>query len=318
VNLQKITGVFGLTGEDATAARKVSATSFDWLRIAFGLVLLYDSWTSLSIVGKTEVGHVMGLPMSSAVLHLTVILLTFVKITLAASLLTGRGVKVMGWVGVAYSLAVWVMVQHGGDFGADGTDPGAGAAYFVAFLFVLAAERAKEVDITKNELFSLARVAFGILWAYDALYKFQPYFLTHYMDFLAGAKADVSGWRAGYDQIWIALSLAIGPAVMAWLVAIFEAATAFGLVAGHRALRALAPVGFVLAFLVWSVPEEFGGPYHQGVGSGPLNMFGTAIIYMLSLGYVMVVYSPLDLVPAALRYRERPGGHGGTPSAAAS
>ncbi len=317
MTLQKALGLFNLTGENPNAARQVSASSFDWLRIAFGLILLYDSWTSLALADKTEVAQLMGLPMSSGILHLTVILLTFVKIALAASLLTGRGLKVMGWVGVAYSLAVWLVVQHGGDFGPDGTDPGAGAAYLVAFLFVLAAERAEEVDITKNEMFSLARVGFGILWAYDALYKFQPYFLTHYMDFLNGAKGDVTGWRAGYDQLWISLSLLIGPAIMPWLVAIFEAVTAFGLLAGHRALRALAPIGFLLAFLIWSVPEEFGGPYRLGVSDGPLHMFGTAVIYMLSLGYVMVVYSPLDLLPASLRYpRPHPEGGQGEPQSA--
>ena len=169
--LQKVLGLLNLTGEDARAVRPVEASSFDWLRITFGVILLYDSWTSLSVTDKADVAQLMGLPMSSGILHVTVVLLTFVKIALAASLLRGRGVRVMAWVGVAYSLAVWLLVQHGGDFGADGTDPGDGAAYLVAFLFVLAAERAREVDITHNEMFSLARVAFGILWAYDALYK---------------------------------------------------------------------------------------------------------------------------------------------------
>lgn len=301
MSLQKVLGLFSLTGENSNAARKVDAVAFDWLRIVFGLILLYDLWTSLSLVDKSDVAQLMSLPMSSGLLHLTVILLTFVKITLAVALLTGRGLRVMGWVGVAMSLTVWILVQHGGDFGADGTDPGSGAIYLVAFLFVLAAERAKEVDITRNEMFSLARVAFGLLWVYDALYKLEPYFLSHYMDFLTGAKAK-SPWLAGYDQLWIAISLAIGPTLMAWLVAIFESVTAFGLLAGHRALRALAPLGFLLAFLIWSVPEGFGGPYQLGVGHGPTHMFGTASIYMLCLGYVMVVYSPFDLLPAWLRH----------------
>lgn len=301
MTLRKVLGLFDLTGEDPTAARPVTVDSFAWLRILFGLILLYDSWTSLSIADKTAVANLMGLPMSSGFLHLTVIFLTFVKITLAAALLTGRGVRIMGWVGVAYGLAVWIFVQHGGDFGADGTDPGAGAIYLVAFLFVLAAERAREVEISKNEMFSLARVTFGILWAYDALYKFQPYFLTHYMDFLTGAVSGAPHWLARYDEVWIAVSLAVGPSIMPWLVAIFEAVTAFGLLAGHKILRALAPIGFVLAFLIWSVPEEFGGPYRLGIGHGPLRMFGTAVIYMLALGYVMVVYNPLDLLPRAFR-----------------
>lgn len=301
--LQKVLERFNLAGENAHAARNVDAAAFNWLRIAFGLILLYDSWTSLSLVDKSDVARLMGLPMSSGFLHLTIVLLTFVKIALAAALLSGRGLKVMGWVGIAMSLAIWILVQHGGDFGADGTDPGSGAIYLVAFLFVLAAERAKEVDISKNEMFSLARVAFGILWAYDALYKFQPFFLSHYLDFLTGAKSDAAApWIARYDQFWIGLSMAIGPVTMAWLVAIFESVTAFGLLAGHRALRLLALFGFILAFLIWSIPEEFGGPYHFGVGQGPTHMFGAASIYMLCLGYVMVVYSPLDIFAAFLRH----------------
>ncbi len=295
MTLQKILAPFNLTGEDLPGARPVTAASFEWLRVLFGFILLYDSWSSLSIADKTEMAHLMGLPMSSPVLHVTVILLTFMKITLAVALLTGRGIEVMGWAGVAFSLLAWIFVEHGGSFSASGTDPGAGAAYLVAFLFVLAAERAKEVDISRNEMFSLARVSFGILWAYDALYKLQPYFLTHYMTFLTTAKAEAPHWLAGYDQIWITLSLAIGPSIMAWAVAIFESLTAFGLLAGHRMLRALAPIGFVLAFLIWSGPEQFGGPYHLGVSHGPLHVFGTAIIYMLALGYVMVVYDPRDL-----------------------
>ncbi|MDE2517115.1 MAG: hypothetical protein KGL12_13890 [Rhodospirillales bacterium] len=300
--MQTLLAPFNLTGEDVAVARSPRAGAFDWLRIAFGLILVYDSWTSLSVADKTEFAHLMGLPMSSGLLHLTVIALTFLKIALAAALLTGRGLKVMGWVGVGMSLAIWIVVQHGGDFGPDGTDPGAGAAYLVAFLFVLAAERAKDVDIAHNETFSLARVAFGMLWAYDALYKFQPYFLTHYLDFLTAAKADAGGGlQAGYDQLWIAISLLVGPGVMAWIVAMFEAVTAIGLLAGHRSLRALAPIGFALAFVIWSVPEEFGGPFHLGVGGGPTHMFGTAIIYMLCMGYVMMVYSPRDLFGFAPR-----------------
>lgn len=302
MKLQTLLAPFNLTGEDVVGARSPAAQAFDWLRVAFGLILVYDSWTSLSLADKTEFAHLMGLPMSSGLLHLTVVLLTFLKIALAASLLTGRGLRVMGWVGAGMSLGIWLVVQHGGDFGPDGTDPGAGAAYLVAFLFVLAAERAKTVDIARNEMFSLARVAFGLLWAYDALYKFQPYFLTHYLDFLTSAKTDAgNGVQGGYDQIWISLSLLVGPAAMAWIVAIFEAVTAIGLLAGHRILRLLAPIGFALAFVIWSVPEEFGGPFHLGVGGGPTHMFGTAIIYMLCLGYVMMVYSPLDLRPAPIR-----------------
>ena len=118
------------------------------------------------------------------------------------------------------------------------------------------------------------------------------------MDFLTSAKAEAPPWLGAYDQVWISLSLFVGPTVIPYVVAIFESVTAFGLLAGYRVLRVLAPLGFVLAFLIWSVPEEFGGPYRLGVGAGPLHMFGTAVIYMVALGYIMVVYNPLDMVSA--------------------
>lgn len=295
MRITSLLNAFDLKGEDPNAISQTSYSSFRWLQIVFGAILLYDSWTSLSAAHKLAMSHFIGLPMSSGLLHLIVILLTFLKITIAVSLLADRGVRVTGWLGVGFSLFIELAVQHGGDFGIAGTDPGVGAAYLVAFLFALAAEDAKTKPLSQNGVFSLARVSFGILWAYDALYKWQPYFLTHYLDFIVGAEKGSSGWQAAYDHFWVVISTAIGPTLLAVLVALFESATAYGLLSGHRSLRVFAPLGIVLALLIWTVPEQFGGPYAAGVSGAADQLFGTAIVYALSLGYICVAYNPVEL-----------------------
>lgn len=305
MQLTKLLAAFDLKGEEPTAVSATSSDSFKWPRIFFGLILLYDSWTSFTMTHKLAMAHLIGLPISSSLLHLIVILLTFLKITIAVSLFADRGVHITGWLGVAFSLFVAIAVERGGDFGAGGTDPGVGAAYLVAFLFALAAEEAKTKPLSQNGMYSLARVSFGILWTYDALFKWQPYFLTHYLDYIVAAEKASTGWQAAYDHFWLILSTAIGPTLLAIIVALFESVTAYGLLAGHRSLRIFAPLGIGLAIVIWTVPERFGGPYVVGVSGVPDQLFGTAIVYILSLCYVCIAYNPLDLI-AALRRAKRP------------
>lgn len=295
MTIAKLLNAFDLKGEDSEVVSATSYESFRWLRWLFGGVLLYDSWTSLTMTHKLAMAQHIGLPMSSPLLHLIVISLAFLKITIAVSLLADRGVRVTGWLGVAYSIFIAFAVEHLGDFGAGGTDPGVGVAYLIAFLFVLATEDAKDRPLSENGMFSLARVSFGILWAYDALYKWQPHFLTHYLDYIVGAEKASTGWQATYDHFWVLLSSAIGPTLLAVLVALFESVTAYGLLAGHKSLRALAPIGIGLAFVIWTVPEQFGGPYVGGVSAMPAQLFGNAIVYMLALGFVCVAYNPFEL-----------------------
>ena len=294
MKIKRILDAFDLTGEDPRIVSAVSHQSFKFLRTFFGIILLYDSWTSMTLIHKLAMAQIMGLPLSSPWLHVTVIALAFLKITIAVSLLADRGVRVTGWLGVAYSLFVALFIEHGGDFGISGTDAGVGAAYMVAFLFVLAAEDARKSPLPQNGLFSLARVTFGILWAYDALFKWQPHFLAHYLDYITNAAKASSGWQATYDKFWVFLSITIGTKLVAVLVAVLESLTAYGLLAGHRFLRIIAPISAALAFVIWTVPERFGGPYIEGVSAMPDQLFGTAIIYLLALGFICVAYNPVE------------------------
>ena len=205
----------------------------------------------------------------------------------------------MGWVGVFYGLFVWVAIEHGGDFGQDATDPGVGLPYVILFLYIIGVERlSAERDASRNEILTLARVLFGLLWAYDAALKFQPYFLTHYLGYLTDAQKDLAGtWQASYDQFWIVLSQAVGPKLIALGVAITEAAIAVSLLSG-RWLRVFGPVGIILSLVIWTTAEEWGGPYSMGVASMmPMRLLGMAVIYILAFFYVWALYNPLDLLP---------------------
>lgn len=194
-------------------------------------------------------------------------------------------------------MVVWLAMEHGGDFGHDATDPGVGLPYVIVFLYVLSADRLRrDPRAGGNELLALARVAFALLWGYDALLKFQPYFLGHFLDYISEAAKDNAGtWRGAYDQAWIVVIQAIGPKIGAYLVALTEATIAIALFTG-RGLRIVGPIAIALSFVIWGTAEEWGGPFSMGVATGmPMRLFSCAIIYILALGYVWVLYNPLDL-----------------------
>lgn len=310
----------GIKGEDPSRTSSVTAQSFDWLRILFGLIVLYDAWSSLSFGHKTQMSQFMGLPMESPLLHVTVALNSLVEIALAVSLLAGRGIPIMGWVGVGYGLLIWLIAEHGGEFDKDATDPGIGLPYAVAFLYVIGADRLRsEPDVGRNQILSLARISFGLLWAYDAILKLQPYFIDNYLSYIPGAgteaaggmstmmSSQMGGMMAAYDHAWVVASEALRPQTVAWSVAIVEVLLTAALLSG-RGLRIMGPIGLGLSFVIWSVPEQFGGPYSLGVSGMPMALVGVAIIYMIALGYVWVLYNPLDLLPFMAKSRANAGG----------
>ncbi|GHE03531.1 hypothetical protein GCM10008024_27260 [Allgaiera indica] len=287
----------GLRGEDPELVSPVPANAFEWIRVLFGITLIYDTWTTLSWEHKQAVAHTLGLPISSPTLHLLVAVMALVQLVVAMSIVFNRGVAILAWVGLLHTVYVWVVLEHGGDFGQQGTDPGDAFAYMVMFFFIIAADRhSRSPDPSKNEYFTLARLWFGFLWAYDAMMKFHPYFMTHFTDFLTSAETSVKGtWGAGLDQVFLNLTNIIGPHVVPVLVALTESLIALSLISG-RGLRIMAPVGFVLAVVIWNTAESWGGPYPDFVTSAGGQMFGNVIIYAMAFLYILTLYNPLDLL----------------------
>ncbi len=121
----------------------------------------------------------------------------------------------------------------------------------------------------------VVRILFGVAWAVAAILKWQPAFIQSFATTVEGA----SQGQPAIVQVWISLWLNMvhmKPTVFGLLAALVESLLAicfiFGLLTNIAAL-----IGIVWSFIVWSVPEGFGGPYVAGQSTD----IGTAFPYIL-------------------------------------
>jgi uncharacterized membrane protein YphA (DoxX/SURF4 family) len=128
------------------------------------------------------------------------------------------------------------------------------------------------------------RVAFGVIWLTDAIFKWLPGFKDSYMSTIMGIVKGQPGWLRPWFDFWIRLQHPA--ATLFWaLVATVESLIALAVILGFaRKLTYMASIVFSL--LIWSTAEGFGGPYTSGSTD-----IGTAIIYavvfagLLALSY---------------------------------
>jgi nitrite reductase (NO-forming) len=120
---------------------------------------------------------------------------------------------------------------------------------------------------------AIVRIAFGLVIAIDAWFKWQPSFVHGFTNYLSSA-------TAGQPQVvkdWINLVLdvvKVNPHVFARLIALGETAVAIGLILGVFSNTTFV-VGALLTATIWSTAEGFGGPYKAGSTD-----IGAAIIYV--------------------------------------
>ena len=144
----------------------------------------------------------------------------------------------------------------------------------------------KEQGTTQRSLaIAFTRIAFGIVWAIDAYFKWQPDFANNFVSYLQetydGQPAFIQAWL----NFWINL-VSINPHLFARIVALGETGIAIGLIFGLFSNLAYAS-GILLALVIWSVPEGFGGPYSPGatdIGAGIIYVFGFLGLFLLSAG----------------------------------
>src|SRR5215471_4506813 len=134
----------------------------------------------------------------------------------------------------------------------------------------------------------LLRILFGVVWGFDAWFKWQPDFVNNFATYVTGAQ-DGQPWPIHHwIQFWVN-TIGIDPTLFAYAVAVGETAIAIALIVGaFTNLTAL--VGVLLSIVIWSTAEGFGGPYHAGSTD-----IGAAIIYPL-------VFAGLFLSSAGLYY----------------
>jgi thiosulfate dehydrogenase (quinone) large subunit len=127
--------------------------------------------------------------------------------------------------------------------------------------------------MTQEKLIALIRVAFGFVWAIDAWFKWQPAFLNGFIDQVAMMLSGQPAWITSWIGWWVQV-VSINPHLFALIVALGETAIAIGLIFGLFTRIAIVG-GILLALVIWSVPEAFGGPYVAGSTD-----IGTGIIYI--------------------------------------
>lgn len=284
-------------GSQALISTPSQARLFRCFRVFFGVVWLYDTWTASSGATRHALAQFLGSPISSPWVHIAGAAIFFLDLYIALTLLSGKGMRSALWIGIVYLLVMWIAVEHGGDFnpGAGGTDPGIAPPYLIALILTCTTWRISQPAATPAERglalrwAHAAQLMFGFLWAWDALFKLQPYFFTRFVSFLSGAEAGQPAWIVAWLHGWIALVMFISPVLFAVLAAIAEVVIAWSLLSG-KLLRIMLPIGLIYSLMVWSTAEGFGGPFGMGTTGMPGNMFGLAVIYALIFGYLMVLY----------------------------
>jgi thiosulfate dehydrogenase (quinone) large subunit len=131
------------------------------------------------------------------------------------------------------------------------------------------------------------RLAFGIVFAINAVLKWLPGYRDSYLSQLKDVAQGQPSWLHGWFHFWVTLQSG-APSFWADLTGVTETALALVLLLGvARRPGYLVGAGYML--LVWAVGEGFGGPYVSGSTD-----VGTGIIYTL-LFLTMFVYAAPSL-----------------------
>ncbi|MEN3317383.1 MAG: hypothetical protein V7643_784 [Mycobacterium sp.] len=112
---------------------------------------------------------------------------------------------------------------------------------------------------------AVVRILFGVLWACDASFKWQPGFI--HGQTLADELGKVAQVHTPVIHQWLALTHMIGlasPPVTAVVIAIVETLAALALVFGILS-NATFISSAILSFGIWSGAEAFHLPFHSGM-----------------------------------------------------
>jgi uncharacterized membrane protein YphA (DoxX/SURF4 family) len=140
----------------------------------------------------------------------------------------------------------------------------------------------------RQKALGVLRIVFGIAWAIDAQFKWQPSFQNGFAGYLTSALDGQPSPVKSWIGFWINI-VSVNPHVFAVIVAWSETALAISLIFGI-CVNLSTICGVLFTFVIWSVPEGFGGPYKAGATD-----IGTAIIYLF-------VFVALFLSQAGMRF----------------
>lgn len=127
------------------------------------------------------------------------------------------------------------------------------------------------------------RVAFGLLWAFAAWWKWQPAFQHTFISQIAKAQAG----QPQIIQIWLSWWIdlvSLNPLLFARVEALTETALALCLIAGLLS-NLMYVIGILLSVVIWATAGGFGGPFQAGVTTD----IGTSLAYALLFGTLFVL-----------------------------
>lgn len=129
----------------------------------------------------------------------------------------------------------------------------------------------------------LVRIAFGLVWAVDAGFKWVPSFVDNFSTYMSSDNQPrpVGAWINFWND-----TINVDPHVFAHLVAVGETAVAIGLIFGLFS-NATYAVGALLSAVIWSTAEGFGGPYTAGstdIGAAIIYVFVFAALFLAGAG----------------------------------
>jgi nitrite reductase (NO-forming) len=135
---------------------------------------------------------------------------------------------------------------------------------------------------TSTRTVALLRIAFGLVWAVDAVLKWLPGFRDGFAAMLDDASRGQPGWLQPWFDLWTGLSHGEVSA-LAYLSAITETFLAVALLAGF-ARKSTYLIGAGYSVMVWATGEGFGGPYRSGSTD-----VGAALIYAIVFAALFVI-----------------------------
>lgn len=162
-------------------------------------------------------------------------------LALSLSLIAGAWLHRLAWVGMAYNLWLWSTVGGlGGPYTIGVTDPGTTIVYVLAFALVLLTHAWRPLSLFQGGptqkpdhwKLRLGEIAFALLRAFDAYWKWQPEFLLHGVNNLIAAQAGQPAWIVAYIGFFIRAIELVGPVIFGVSVALVESAIAMALLAG--------------------------------------------------------------------------------------
>jgi thiosulfate dehydrogenase [quinone] large subunit len=138
----------------------------------------------------------------------------------------------------------------------------------------------KESYVSKR--IASVRILFGLVWAIDAAFKFEPAFYRHHalIGYIKSVDVGMPSWLNPWFHFWFHL-IGGAPGFYAFTIIVLETLIAISLIFGI-ARRLIYAIGIPFSFLIWAVGESFGGPYAPGstdIGAGFLYVVVFMLLY---------------------------------------